>query len=84
MSDGRPNSLDDDEVRFPYPFTERAYCEVRVSRTAMLQGESWVKDRIEGWFRYHDRPIPGTSIRIPDYQFDSNLFQPGGTGNRRP
>ena len=64
-----------DEMRLPYPSTGQAHSEVRVSRTAMVQGEAWVKARIEGWFKNHERPQPGTSIRIPDYQFDPNLFQ---------
>lgn len=65
-----------DEMRLPYPFTGQAHSEVRVSRTAMVQGEAWVKARVEGWFKNHERPQPGTSIRIRDYQFDPNLFQP--------
>lgn len=66
----------DDEVRFPYPFTGQADSEIHVSRTAMVQGEAWVKARVEGWFKHHHRPRPGASVRIPDYQFDPNLFQP--------
>lgn len=65
-----------DEMRFAYPFTGEADCEVRVSCSAMAQGEAWIRDRIEGWFKYHTRPEPGTSVRIPDYQFDPKLFQP--------
>ena len=67
-----------DEMRFPYPFTGQANAEVRVPRRAMAQGEAWVKARIEGWFRDHARPEPGTSIRIDDYQFDPKLRQPEG------
>lgn len=65
-----------DEMRLAYPFTGQADSEVRVSCTAMAQGEAWVKARVEGWFKNHNRPQPGTSIKIPDYQFDPNLFQP--------
>lgn len=67
---------DRDEMRFPYPFTGQPNSEIRVSRTAMVQGEAFVKSRIEGWVRAHGKPQPGTSVRIPDYQFDPNLFQP--------
>lgn len=65
-----------DEIRFPYPFTGQPSSEVRVCRSAIVQGEAWMKARIEGYFKYHDRPQPGTFIRIPDYQFDPSLFQP--------
>ena len=65
-----------DEMRFPYPLTGQANSEVRVPRKAIVQGEAWVKARIEGWFIDHERPQPGTSLRIPDHQFDPNLFQP--------
>jgi hypothetical protein len=66
-----------DEQRFPYPFTGTPISEVRVTRNAMARGEDWVKDRIEGWFRDHEVPKPGTSIKIENYQLDPNLFQPG-------
>jgi hypothetical protein len=67
---------DNDEMRFPYPLSGQANSEVRVCRTAMVRGEAWVKARIEGWFKYNERPQPGTSIKIDDYQFNPNLFQP--------
>jgi hypothetical protein len=67
-----------DEFPLPYPFKGKAESEVRVSCTAMAQGEAWVKSRVEGWFKDHERPKPGTSMRIPDYQFDPSLFQPEG------
>ena len=67
-----------DEMRFAYPFTGQPDSEVRVPHNAMVQGEAWVKARIEGWFKYHDRPQPGTASRIPDYQFNPKLFQPEG------
>lgn len=66
----------EDEMRFPYPLTGAANSEVRVCRSAVVQGEAWVKARIEGYFKYYDKPQPGTSVKIPDYQFDPNLFQP--------
>lgn len=65
-----------DEMRFRYPFNGRANSEVCVCRNAVVQGEAWVKARIEGYFRYNDRPQPGASVKIPDYQFNPNLFQP--------
>jgi hypothetical protein len=64
------------EMRFAYPFTGDPDCEVRVPRSAMVQGEEWVKSRIEGYFIDHSKPEPRTSMRIPDYQFDLNLRQP--------
>jgi hypothetical protein len=57
------------ELRFAYPFTGPPNAEVRVPYSAMVQGEEWVKARIEGWFIDHDRPEPGTSLRIEDWQF---------------
>lgn len=68
-----PNS---DRMRFPYPFTGQANTEVLVPRSAIVQGEAWVKARIEGLFRYYETPQPGESLEIPDYQFDAKLFQP--------
>lgn len=65
-----------DLMRFPYPFTGQANSEVLVHRSALAQGEPWVKSRIEGWFRYNARPKAGASIRIPDEQFNPKLFQP--------
>ena len=65
-----------EEIQFPYPFTGEPNSEIRVTRTAMVQGEVFVKSRIEGWVRAHGKPQPGTSVRIPDYQFDPILFQP--------
>jgi hypothetical protein len=65
-----------DEMRFPYPLTGQANSEVRIPRKAIVQGEAWVKARIEGWFIDHERPQPGTWLRIPDHQFDPKLFQP--------
>ena len=70
------HDTNDDEMRFPYPFSGRSNSEVRVPRAAIVEGEAWIKARIEGWFKDHDRPQPGISIRIPDYQFDPNLRQP--------
>jgi hypothetical protein len=64
------------KIRFSYPFTGEATSEVLVPPEAMVQGEAWVKARIEGWFRYHNRPEPGELVEIPDYQFDPTLFQP--------
>lgn len=66
----------DEGIRFPYPFTGQADSEVRVHRAAMVQAEVWVKARIEGWFEDHNKPEPGTSIRVPDYQFEPKLLQP--------
>ena len=43
---------------------------------ARHKGEAKVKARIKGYFKYHERPQPGTSMRIDDYHFDPNLFQP--------
>ena len=68
----------EDEMRLPYPLTGQADAEVRVPHGAMVQGEAWVKARIGAWFRYHDEPQSGTSVRIPDYQFDAKRFQPEG------
>lgn len=65
-----------DEMRFPYPFNSLTDSEVRICRAAMVQGEAKVKARIKGYFKYHERPQPGTSMRIDDYHFDPNLFQP--------
>lgn len=67
-----------DEMRFAYPFSGQASAEVRVCRSAMVQGEAWVKARIEGWFRYRERPHPGMTVRIPDYQFDPTKHQSEG------
>jgi hypothetical protein len=67
-----------DEMRFLYPFSGQSDSEIRVPRSAMAQGEAWVKARIKGWLRYHKRPGPGTSIRIEDEQFDPKLRQPEG------
>ena len=77
--DPRHNAAND-KMLIPYPFTGRANSKVRVPRAAMVQGEAFVKARIVGWFRYHhDRPQPGKVYdRIPDEQFDPNLFQPQG------
>jgi hypothetical protein len=63
-------------MRFAYPFSGRPDSVVVVPYSAMMQGEPWIKARIEGWFRHHDRPTRGESLRIPDYQFEPNLFQP--------
>lgn len=65
-----------DEMCFRYPFTGQANSEVRVCRSAIVQGEAWVKARIEGYFKYHEKPQPGTTMRIEDYQFNPSLFQP--------
>jgi hypothetical protein len=72
----RRHDPDNDEMRFPYPLTGAANSEVRVCRSAVVQGEPWVRARIEGYFKYCDKPRLGTSVKIPDYQFDANLFQP--------
>jgi hypothetical protein len=64
------------EMRFAYPFTGQSNAEVRVPCGAMAKGEDWVKARIEGWFIDHAKPLPGTSIRIPDWQFDPTKHQP--------
>jgi hypothetical protein len=66
----------DHEICIPYPFTGQPVSEVRVCGSAIVPGEPWMKARIDGYFKYHDRPQPGASIRIPDYQFDPSLFQP--------
>lgn len=67
-----------DEMRYPYPFTGVANCEVRVCGATRTLEEAWVKNRIEGWFGSHDKPKPGTSVKIPDYQFEPKLHQPDG------
>ncbi len=67
-----------DEMRFAYLFAGQAVAEVCVPRAAMVHGESYVKARITGYFKYHDGPQPRTSIRIPDYQFDPIRRQPEG------
>jgi len=67
-----------DSVFIPYPFTGEPNCKVRVALTAMVQGETFVKARIEGWFRFHERPRSGEVYDIPDYQFAPYFFQPEG------
>jgi hypothetical protein len=64
------------EMRFAYPFVGQANATVCVPYSAMVQGEEWVKARIKGWFIDHDRPEPGTTLRIEDWQFDINMRQP--------
>jgi antitoxin component of MazEF toxin-antitoxin module len=68
----------DDEMRFPYPFNGQPNSTVVVPCSAMVQGEDWIKSRIEGWFRDHGKPKTGETKRIPDYQFDPHLSQPTG------
>jgi len=63
-------------VLFPYPFTGQPNCEVRLPLTAMVQGESFVRARIEGWFKDHERPRPGQVYDIPEYQFAPYFFNP--------
>lgn len=79
ITDPRHNAIND-EMRIPYPLVGEPDSEVRVPRSAMVQGEDWVKGRIEGYFINHPKPEPRTSMRIPTYQFDPNLQQP----SRRP
>jgi hypothetical protein len=72
-----------DQIRFPYPFTGEPNCEVLVPGAAKVQGDAWIRERIEGWFINHPKPLPGTSTRIPEYQFDPTLFQPSRIIPRR-
>lgn len=64
------------EMRFGYPFVGQANATICVPYSAMVQGEEWVKARIEGWFIDHERPKPGTTLRIEDWQFDVDKRQP--------
>jgi hypothetical protein len=41
-----------------------------VSKTALKDGDAFVKRRIAGWLRVHPN-----AIEIPDYQFFPHLFQ---------
>ena len=70
------HDANNDEMRFPYPLTGEPDREVRVPRSAIVNGIPWIKERIEGYFIDHPRPEPGASMRIPDYQFEVKLFQP--------
>jgi hypothetical protein len=65
-----------DNIRLLYPFSGRANSEVRVCRASIVQGETWVKARVEGYFKYNNKPEAGTVVEIPDYQFNPSLFQP--------
>jgi hypothetical protein len=73
------HDADSDSLFIPYPFKGSPESKVRVPANAMVQGEVFVKARIEGWFRYHGKPRPGTIYEeIPDYQFDPRRTQPEG------
>jgi hypothetical protein len=68
-----------DSLLIPYPFNGGSESKIRVPGSAKVQGEAFIRARIEGWFRYHRKPRPGTIYNeIPDYQFDPHLRQPEG------
>ncbi len=68
-----------DALLIPYPFTGSAESKVLVPASARVQGETFIRARIEGWFRYHDKPQPGTIYdEIPGEQFYPHLRQPEG------
>jgi hypothetical protein len=68
-----------DSLLIPYPFNGSADSKIRVTATAVVQGEAFIRARIQGWFRYHGKPRPGTVYEeIPDYQFDPRRTQPEG------
>ena len=52
--------------------------EVIVPRSAIVQGEPFVRARAKGWFRDHEWPEHGMRIRIDAYQFNPNFRQPEG------
>jgi hypothetical protein len=63
-----------DEHIFLYPFG-KPNARVIVPQSAMVQGNDFIKHRIEGWFDSHPKPQSGETLRIPDYQFDPHLRQ---------
>lgn len=65
-----------DEMIFHYPFIGEPDCQIRVPGSARVQADAWIRERIEGWFVNHPKPLPGTSVQIPGYQFEPTLFQP--------
>jgi len=68
-----------DSLVITYPFNGAAEFKVRVPATAAVQGDAFIKARIEGWFRCHDKPRADTIYdEIPSEQFDPRLRQPEG------
>jgi hypothetical protein len=68
-----------DSLLISYPFNGKAEFKVRVPATAMVQGEDFIRARIEGWFRYHEKPRSETIYeKISGEQFDPRLRQPEG------
>jgi hypothetical protein len=54
---------------FQYSLTQA----FRVSKTALKDGDAFVRLRIAGYLRIHPE-----AVEVPDYQFARHLFQPEG------